>query len=51
MDDGESEDAEIERRSKAMVDGLAHGAFGKRPDAKQPPKPDEGIEGRDETDG
>jgi hypothetical protein len=30
MDDGESEDAEIERRSKAIVDGLAHGSFGKR---------------------
>jgi hypothetical protein len=25
----------------AMVDGLAHGTFGKRPDAKRPPKPDE----------
>jgi hypothetical protein len=43
--------AEIERRSKAMVDGLAHGTFGKRPDAKRPLKTDEGTDGSEDDAG
>jgi hypothetical protein len=45
MDDGEHEDREIERRSKVMAEGLRRAAFGKRPDAKRPPKTDEATEG------
>jgi hypothetical protein len=44
MNDGESEDDEIERRSKAMVEGLAHGTFDRRPDAKRPLTPEDDEE-------
>ena len=45
MDGGEAEDWELERRSKAMAEGLRHTMFGRPRDAKNPPPPED-DEGR-----